>query len=161
MSDDSPKSGQLQKYSSQTGLSRRAPDTAIAPTSPEEDEYLSVARELEELEKREAAAGRSQKSPDAATGFPYWERLLMAALHLIGGLVGFALLLRISELGAVFWFLFLLTAYPITLAFGARANTLGRHDLLQLYKVGVAQIPAIGKFLSQLFPDGVKKKDDL
>jgi hypothetical protein len=181
MSDESQKkyelekqSSHLEKQSSQSGMTRpeygglfgrrmHVDDTEEASARKKASkEYDAVAQELRRLEEREEASVPSPNPPEPtrSSGLPQWQRLLMAALHLIVGLVGFVLLLRISLAGAAFWFLFLLVAYPVALAFASRDQALDGHNLVKLYKLGVSQIPAIGEFLSRVTFGSFKKKDD-
>jgi hypothetical protein len=181
MSNDDSK-GALQKINTQSGISRRVgggglerfdgtTDYSAAERETREDkkarkkapkEYLAIESELKSLEQQEREAIRPTTNSPAelkSTNSSQKLNVVMSVLHLTISLIGFLLLLRISVVGGLIWFLFLLVAYPVTLAFAHGAHRLQSGDLLQTYKAGVAQIPVIGKLLSQFMSAGPKKKD--
>jgi hypothetical protein len=147
----------------ETQTSRPATAQAVRAVQRAGREYEALEPEFESLILRPRERGAEGQPQSPAPQEPHsstvWERLGMAALHLTAAMVGFFFLLRISLAGAVLWFLFLLVAYPVTLAFASRAHRLNHVDLKEIYKVGVEQIPGIGEFLGRILSFGYKKKD--
>lgn len=74
--------------------------------------------------------------------------IVLSILVLGFGLGGFFCL---PPYQATLWFLFVLVAYPVALAFTKGGRAWQAKDLIALYKVGVAQIPFIGGLLSAFF----------
>ena len=169
MSDNLPKGG-LQKSNAQSAITRRTGGTALERIDLEAVEaqenarkdYEAIELELKGLENQKEKPAQQTRNSSITTSSgdsSKTKSLVMSALLLIVSLAGFVLLLRISLAGAIVWFLFLLVAYPVILAFSLRAEDFKNEDLLQIYKAGVAQIPAIGEFLSHAIPGESKKKD--
>jgi hypothetical protein len=65
----------------------------------------------------------------------------IASLLVFGfGLTGFVIL----DYGkGVLWLIFVIAAYPLALAY-TKAGPMPAEDLVQIYKIGVSQIPLIG-----------------
>jgi len=82
--------------------------------------------------------------------------IAISLLLLTASLLGFYLL---ETQKAILWLVFLIVAYPPALAF-MRAGPLPATDLITLYRIGVSQIPFIGKIIQGLLsPKEVKDRD--
>lgn len=77
-------------------------------------------------------------------------RLTMAIVLLGAALGGFYVLPTIA---ALMWLVFLVVAYPIGLAFGI-GESMDQKSLLELFRIGIGQIPVIGKMFS-----GITERD--
>jgi hypothetical protein len=112
--------------------------------------YLEQEGKRKEIALRELA-----ETPETLKPGQGWVRNLVTLIVLLAiGLTGFYLL---EPFPAVLWFLFVLVATPVVLAFVQGSETIRGMNLLELYRTGVAQIPFIGQLLSRLF--GISKQD--
>jgi len=64
-------------------------------------------------------------------------------------LLGFSLagFIFLPWASALLWLFFLIIAYPVALAFTAANQSMDNRNLVEIYKAGLRQIPAIGRFL--------------
>ena len=72
-------------------------------------------------------------------------KIIISIIILVFALIGF-FILDLSK--AALWLIFFIAAYPLALSFTV-ADKLPSHDLVTMYKAGVAQIPVIGKFITR------------
>ena len=85
---------------------------------------------------------------NSPTGEMIWK--IVISIILLGfSLVGFILLPWIS---AVLWLLFLIIAYPVALAFTVARQSMDNHNLVEIYKAGLRQVPIIGRLFSNKLP---------
>src|SRR5215208_6285223 len=82
------------------------------------------------------------------------KQLSISALILGAGLLGFFILTPFSK--AVLWLVFMIVAYPPALAF-TKAGRLPSKDLIEVYRIGVSQIPFIGQAIVALMSHGQGK----
>jgi peptidoglycan/LPS O-acetylase OafA/YrhL len=75
-------------------------------------------------------------------------RIVITLIILAFALVGFYIL---GTGGGILWLLFFIVAYPPVLAFTASPTIKEETNLIELYRIGVSQIPFIGQTLSTLF----------
>jgi hypothetical protein len=133
-------------------------DLDLAGLEPSEvTRYRLSAKSLQEAADRRAAVEPVHISPASqqSAAEPLWHRVdfrrdvlrvVLSALLLVCALVGFAIL---GWPGSVLWLVFLIVAYPLGLAY-AMGEPLAGKDLVQIYRIGAAQIPAIGKLLEHI-----------
>jgi hypothetical protein len=114
-------------------------------------EFASIRDDLARLsDPRDPNEGRTPAQPDRQAGQPLASRggtPLIAALVVLGFALGGFWLLPAAL--AFVWFLFLFVAFPIALAFTVNAPTFGGNQLLELYKAGLKELPAIGRILGR------------
>jgi hypothetical protein len=70
-------------------------------------------------------------------------RIVVLVVILAAGVTGFEIL---DLQKAILWLVFCIAAYPVVNAFTI-AGPMPSSDLLALYKIGVSQIPLIGRFV--------------
>jgi hypothetical protein len=76
---------------------------------------------------------------------------IIIAIILLGS--AFAGFMWLPPTGAVLWLVFLIVAYPVALAFTTAQQSMDNHNLVEIYKAGVNQIPVLIRFVwNKLFP---------
>jgi hypothetical protein len=73
-------------------------------------------------------------------------KVIVSIMVLGFALAGFALL---SWSSALLWLIFLIVAYPVSLAFTFAKQSIDNHSLVEIYKAGVSQIPLLGKLFAK------------
>jgi hypothetical protein len=87
-----------------------------------------------------------------------WGRNLVTLIVLLAfGLAGFYFLESLVK--AVLWFVFVLVVAPVILAYVQNAQSIKGKSLLDLYRIGVAQLPFIGDLLAKVFGRTQAKPD--
>jgi hypothetical protein len=113
--------------------------------------YLQITQEgleyIRQAEKHDILINQNLKNTN--NGDSNWLKNLITLIVLLGlGLSGFYLL---EPFPAVLWFLFVLVATPVVLAFVQSSGKFTPKNLIDLYRLGVKQLPFIGDILARLF----------
>lgn len=63
---------------------------------------------------------------------------------------GFASFKWLPPIGAVLWLIFVIVAYPVALAYTTAQQSMDNHNLAEIYKAGIGQIPVLIRFIRNL-----------